>query len=124
MNPLLKWAKDNRQQLFLSLVVSAGIICYMHFMNTQPYKNNSIDNDDITMYSRDSCPYCRKMKKELNDKNVYDKINIIDVETENGQAKFKESNGDGVPYFESKSTGQTASGFMKFEHLLKELKLE
>ena len=63
------------------------------------------------------------MKKELKDNNVLDKINVIDVETESGQKKYKNTNADGVPFFESQSTGKTVSGYMKFDHLLHKLQL-
>lgn len=89
----------------------------------ETYVSNSIDQDDITFYGRDSCPFCVKMKNQLKNDGLYEKLNVVDVETREGNTKFKKLNVDGVPHFTCKSTGKSSTGFKSTNDLLKDLHL-
>ena len=93
-------------------------------MTTSTHKSQEINHDDIVFYGRDSCPFCVKMKDELKQSGVYDKIQYKDIENNNNHSEYKQLNSNGVPHFQCKSTGKSATGFMSTDTLLTKLNLQ
>lgn len=119
----LKSIKTNHMIL---LVLIGMILCkFMSYMSTEQFSQMDVSHGDISFYGRDSCPFCVKMKKELQTSpELYEKIEYIDITTEKGSVRFNDKNASGVPYFECKSTGKNTSGFQPVDKLLSNLGLQ
>ena len=118
--------KSNDKLLKVILFIALGMcICNLvSYMSTERFSQIDISHGDIQFYGRDSCPFCVKMKDLLKETpDVYSKIEYIDVETDEGQRKFKNLNASGVPHFQCKSTGKSTSGFQSLSKLLSNLEL-
>ena len=76
----------------------------------------------VLFYVRYSCPYCKKMKNEIDKKGVAHKFQEIDVETPKGEQLYEKTGADGVPYFEC--NGKSATGFQPVEKLFETLGIE
>lgn len=112
------------QQIILLLIMGIGLCKLMNYMSTERFSEIDVSHGDIQFYGRDSCPFCVKMKKLLQESpDLNSKIEHIDVETPEGSAKFKNVNASGVPHFECKSTGKSSSGYQPVEKLLDNLGL-
>jgi glutaredoxin len=122
MPPIKKMKMKN----ILIIIVFMGLLLNMlsKYMSTERFHEIDIAHGDIQFYGRDSCPFCVKMKKHLEETpDVNSKIEHIDIETEEGQRRFQELNASGVPHFECKSTGKSTSGYQEIQDLLKNLGL-
>ena len=108
--------------VFMFLVIMS---MFFNSMQTtrETFSGASIVQNDVTMYGRDSCPYCVKMKKQLKDDGILNKMEYIDVESPSGASKFKSINANGVPHFECKSTGKESTGFSPTTTLMSNLGL-
>ena len=112
------------QQIILLIIMGIGLCKLMTYMSTERFSEIDVSHGDIQFYGRDSCPFCVKMKKLLQESpDLNAKIEHIDVETPEGSAKFKKVNASGVPHFECKSTGKSTSGYQPVEKLLDNLGL-
>jgi len=119
-------AVKSRMKYFVILIAICIFIFHLTtYMSTERFREIDVAHDDISFYGRDSCPFCVKMKKLLNETpDLNKKIQHIDVETPEGNAKFSEVDANGVPHFECKSTGKSTSGYQPIEHLLTNLGLK
>ena len=115
------------KNIYLAVIVVALLSLFLYKyakqMDTQEFKEREIENGDITFYGRDSCPFCVKMKKQLEDDGLFSKLDYVDVETQEGHEAFSQIKVSGVPHFECKSTGKSSTGFKPTDSLLNELDL-
>ena len=115
--------KDNIIIILSLTLLLCSSIHLMKNMNKSTFENNSIGHNDITFYTRNTCPFCVKMKKQLENDIDFDKINVVDIETEKGYKSFKKLNVNGVPHFECQSTGKKSTGYKSTPELLSDLHL-
>ena len=94
------------------------------YMSTERFSEIDVDHGDIQFYGRDSCPYCVKQKKLLEEiPDLNKKIEHINTGTREGAEKFGAIGGQGVPHFECKSTGKSSTGYKQVPELLSSLGL-
>lgn len=122
---MLKNIQNIKIEYVMALIlVGIGICKLLQHMSTERFASVDVSHGDIQFYGRDSCPFCVKMKKELKKDDVlYNKIEEIDIETDEGADKFKDVDASGVPHFTCKSTGKSTSGFQPIDKLLENLGL-
>ena len=119
----------NIKKIKIEYVLYAILIVLLSFklcryMSTERFSQIDVDHGDIQFYGRESCPYCVKQKKLLQEvPDLYKKIEHIDTGTEEGARKFSEVGGEGVPHFECKSTGKSSTGYKTVPELLSTLGL-
>jgi len=100
------------------------VVWWMKNMSTERFSEIDVDHGDIQFYGRDSCPYCVKQKKLLEEvPDLNKKIEHIDTGSRDGSKKFSSIGGEGVPHFECKSTGKSSTGYKQVPELLSSLGL-
>ena len=120
----MKLPKLKTEHIIGIILVSFLLIHFAKYMSSESFVKSDVSHGDIKFYGRDSCPFCVKMKKELQtDMDLYNKVVYVDIETEEGANKFKEISASGVPHFQCDSTGKSASGFQPVNKLLHNLGL-
>ena len=124
MNYLKTLKKSKLEYVLITLCIGIAICKLMMYMSTERFSQIDVAHGDITLYSRDSCPFCVKQKAALEKvADVNSKIINIDVETKEGAEKFQRVSASGVPHFECKSTGKSSSGYKEVPELLSSLGL-
>ena len=94
------------------------------YMSTERFSEIDVDHGDITFYGRESCPYCVKQKKLLEEvPDLNKKIRKVDTGSQKGAEEFSSIKGEGVPHFECKSTGKSSTGYKQVPELLSSLGL-
>ena len=124
MNALRNIKKIKLEHLILILLVGFMACKLCRYMSSERFSQIDVDHDDIQFYGRDSCPYCVKQKKLLEEvPDLNKKIKHIDTGSSEGAEKFASIDGQGVPHFECKSTGKSSTGFKQIPELLSSLGL-
>lgn len=117
---------SNLNMLFMMLLLVLAVYILSNHLKNLPkdVDEDDIEENDITFFGRDSCPFCVKMKNQLQNDGMLDYMEYVDVETPEGAEAFQNSEGDGaVPYFECASTGKSSTGFKPTKTLVKDLGL-
>lgn len=122
-------AFKNIRKIKIEHIVYAIIIVFVscklcRYMSTERFSQIDVDHGDIQFYGRESCPYCVKQKKLLEEvPDLNKKIEHIDTASKEGAKKFAEVGGEGVPHFECKSTGKSSTGYKQVPELMSSLGL-
>eukprot|EP00622_Pseudochattonella_farcimen_P007237 FR743175.1.p1 GENE.FR743175.1~~FR743175.1.p1 ORF type:complete len:143 (+),score=10.40 FR743175.1:3-431(+) len=71
---------------------------------------------DIVLFARETCPYCVYARDGLQSrgllKDSWQDAGLLDVERDRAaQQEFQQLNGQGVPFWLSRKTGKTTSGW-------------
>ena len=81
-------------------------------------------NGKIVVYKTNSCGYCRKFMKLLNDLGLETYVRVVDVGTQNGKAEYAALGENGVPIIKCETTGEIHVGYNgDIEDLLHKLKM-
>ena len=122
---VLKNLKKIKLEYMILLLATVFFTCKIcTYMSTERFSEIDVDHGDIQFYGRESCPYCVKQKKVLQEvPDLNNKIEHIDTGTEEGAKKFAAIGGQGVPHFECKSTGKSSTGYKEIPELLSSLEL-
>jgi len=112
--------------VLVALVTAVFMLIVMRFTSPKckTCAHNDASDKDIVMFGRDSCPYCIKMKEQLEKDGVWGRVKYEDVENDKHAATmFAKEDADGVPYFVAPYTGKSASGSQPTVELLDALEL-
>lgn len=124
MNVLKNLKKMKSENIILILLIGIIACKLCKYMSTERFSEIDVDHGDIVFYGRDSCPYCVKQKKMLEEvPDLNKKIKHIDTGSAQGAELFSEIGGQGVPHFECKSTGKSSTGYKQIPELLSSLGL-
>ena len=125
MNTFLKNLKKFKlNHIFLMLLVGYFACSLSRYMSSERFSEIDVDHGDIQFYGRNTCPYCVKQKKLLEEvPDLNKKIEHIDTGSKEGAKKFAQIGGQGVPHFECKSTGKSSTGYKEVPELLSSLGL-
>lgn len=116
--------KNYKVMIFVIIIIGFLFATISNYMSSKTFKQSDVPYGDIKFYGRDSCPFCVKMKKQLKeDSNIFEKMEYVDIELEEGFQDFQEINGNGVPHFVCNSTGKSSTGFKPTMQLLDDLGL-
>ena len=115
---------NKKTKTILTVIGIIISIMWINNMSTERFSEIDVDHGDIQFYGRDSCPYCVKQKKLLEEvPDLNKKIKHIDTGSGDGAEKFSSIGGEGVPHFECKSTGKSSTGYKQIPDLLSSLGL-
>lgn len=121
---ILKNIKNKHIALILFIVLLLFIPQWSRYMSTERFTEIDVSHGDIQFFGRESCPYCVKQKNLLEQvPDLNSKIQHIDTSTKEGAKLFASIGGEGVPYFVSKSTGKSSTGYKEVHELLETLGL-
>ena len=124
MNVFKNIKKMKLEHIILVLLIGFMSCKLCRYMSTERFSEIDVNHGDIQFYGRESCPYCVKQKKLLEEvPDLNNKIEHIDTGTKDGAKKFAAIGGEGVPHFTCKSTGKSSTGYKQLPELLSSLGL-
>ena len=119
--------------LIVVIIILIVNIIQKHFLSgaqSEPLTNISTDTIDrfkraqIVVYKTNSCGYCNKFMKLLNDHDLTEHTRIVDVNTQTGKIEYSSLGEKGVPVIRSETTGEIYVGYTdNIDNLLNKLKM-
>ena len=83
-----------------------------------------VKNGKLVVYKTNSCGYCKKLMKLLNDLGLETYVRVVDVGTQNGKTEYAALGEKGVPIIKCETTGEIHVGYNPdIEDLLHKLKM-
>lgn len=106
------------QQMFLSKSGSEPLT------NVSDSVKEKVKNGKLVVYKTNSCGYCQKFMKLLNDLGLETHVRVVDVGTQNGKTEYAALGEKGVPIIKCETTGEIHVGYNpNIEDLLHKLKM-
>ena len=92
--------------------------------NVSDSVKEKVKNGKLVVYKTNSCGYCKKFMKLLNDLGLETYVRVVDVGTQNGKTEYIALGEKGVPIIKSETTGEIHVGYNPdIEDLLHKLKM-
>ena len=92
--------------------------------NVSDSVKEKVKNGKLVVYKTNSCGYCKKFMKLLNDLGLETYVRVVDVGTQNGKTEYTALGEKGVPIIKSETTGEIHVGYNPdIEDLLHKLKM-
>lgn len=106
------------QQKFLSSYNNEGLT------NISDEVKEKFKNGKLVVYKTNSCGYCKKFMKLLNDLGLDTYVRVVDVGTQSGKTEYAALGEKGVPIIKCETTGEIHMGYNgDMEDLLHKLKM-
>lgn len=114
------------------IVLSVNIIQKKFFLgsDSEPLTNVSESTVDkfkkakLVVYKTNSCGYCQKFMKLLNDLGLDVHVRVVDVNTQDGKTEYSALGEKGVPIIKCETTGEIHVGYTdNIDDLLSKLKM-
>lgn len=118
--------------IIVIIILSVNIIQQKFFprSGSEPLTNVSdsvkekFKNGKLVVYKTNSCGYCQKFMKLLNDHGLDTYVRVVDVGTQNGKTEYAALGEKGVPIIKCETTGEIHVGYNPdIEDLLHKLKM-
>lgn len=71
-----------------------------------------LKNGKLVVYKTNSCGYCVKLMKLLNDLDLINHVRVVDVGTQSGKTEYAALGEKGVPIIKSEATGEVNVGYI------------
>ena len=92
--------------------------------NVSDSVKEKVKNGKLVVYKTNSCGYCKKFMKLLNDLGLETYVRVVDVGTQNGKTEYAALGEKGVPIIKCETTGEIHVGYNpNIEDLLHKLKM-
>ena len=93
-------------------------------INVSDSVKDKFKNGKLVVYKTNSCGYCKKFMKLLNDLGLETYVRVVDVGTESGKTEYATIGEKGVPIIKCETTGEIHVGYNgDMEDLLHKLKM-
>ena len=118
--------------IIVIIILAVNIIQQKFFTKSgsEPLTNVSdsvkekVKNGKLVVYKTNSCGYCKKFMKLLNDLGLETYVRVVDVGTHNGKTEYAALGEKGVPIIKCETTGEIHVGYNPdIEDLLHKLKM-
>jgi len=118
--------------IVIIIILSVNIVNQKFFSgsDSEPMTNVSDSTVDkfkkakLVVYKTNSCGYCQKFMKLLNDLGLDVHVRVVDVNTHNGKIEYSALGEKGVPIIKCETTGEIHVGYTDdIDHLLHKLKM-
>lgn len=118
--------------IIIIIILSVNIIQQKFFpkSGSEPLTNVSesvkekFKNGKLVVYKTNSCGYCQKFMKLLNEHGLDTYVRVVDVGTQNGKTEYAALGEKGVPIIKCETTGEIHVGYNPdIEDLLHKLKM-
>ena len=118
--------------IIVIIILAVNIIQQKFFTKSgsEPLTNVSdsvkerVKNGKLVVYKTNSCGYCKKLMKLLNDLGLETYVRVVDVGTQNGKTEYAALGEKGVPIIKCETTGEIHVGYNpNIEDLLHKLKM-
>jgi glutaredoxin len=92
--------------------------------NVSDSVKEKVKNGKLVVYKTNSCGYCKKFMKLLNDLGLETYVRVVDVGTQHGKTEYAALGEKGVPIIKSETTGEIHVGYNPdIEDLVYKLKM-
>lgn len=118
--------------IVIIIILSVNIVNQRFFSgsDSEPMTNVSDSTVDkfkkakLVVYKTNSCGYCQKFMKLLNDLGLDVHVRVVDVNTQNGKVEYSALGEKGVPIIKCETTGEIHVGYTDdIDNLLSKLKM-
>lgn len=118
--------------IVIIIILSVNIVNQKFFSgsDSEPMTNVSDSTVDkfkkakLVVYKTNSCGYCQKFMKLLNDLGLDVHVRVVDVNTQNGKVEYSALGEKGVPIIKCETTGEIHVGYIDdIDNLLSKLKM-
>jgi glutaredoxin len=118
--------------IVIIIILSVNIVNQKFFSgsDSEPMTNVSDSTVDkfkkakLVVYKTNSCGYCQKFMKLLNDLGLDVHVRVVDVNTQNGKVEYSALGEKGVPIIKCETTGEIHVGYTDdIDNLLSKLKM-
>lgn len=92
--------------------------------NVSDSTKDKVKSAKLVVYKTNSCGYCQKFMKLLNDLSLETYVRVVDVGTQHGKTEYNALGEKGVPIIKSETTGEIHVGYNgDIDDLLHKLKM-
>ena len=116
--------------IIVIIILLVNIVYKRFFQGSEPLTNidesvkDRFKKGKLVVYKTNSCGYCKKFMKLLNDLGLETYVRVVDVGTQNGKTEYAALGEKGVPIIKCETTGEIHVGYNPdIEDLLHKLKM-